>query len=218
MFEILLDSGRNKKEIVCDSMTGICFHGEVPASKLITGATLASNIGLNLGSVMNLDSGWLKFSLGQDNYYIAKKPFRSHLQMSAFFTVSRTVTIGGRVFTARVFEGNSADSTTVYDPTHQYGTEWNKFMYPIFDAPGFSAEGLSFGLLAKYNIGDLGLSGDGGCSVTNKGTSSWLQFRGGFGGGVFAVTGYSQGTKAGSVNAPGWRPILVIPTANDIDR
>lgn len=216
MFEIMLGCGKKpyidlpgSDVSICDPSTGVCFYGEVSANGLISGVDLANLIGLNLGTEINNESGWLKFSLKDQMYFIAKKPFRSHLRMSSFFSQTKDITIGDRPYKARTFIGTNSSFSTAYDPTHQHGTEWNKFMYSVFNGSGFSSEGIEFGLLAKYTATELGLLGNGGCSVTTMSNSSQMQFRGGWGTGNQPVVAYSRGDKSGAPHTPGWRPILI---------
>ncbi len=134
MFEVML-GGSNEPKV--DSK----FIREVPASEFITGAALASQIGLTAGTSQHSDAGWLHFELDGKTLYVAKKPYRhsaSWDQINARGAVfgTKTVVINGKTYKVRLLKSVASGdmytgSDVVYDPVEAYGSEWNRLFYPI---------------------------------------------------------------------------------------
>ena len=218
----MLSGGTNKPKV--DSK----FIREVPASEFITGAALASQIGLTAGTSQHSDAGWLHFELDGKTLYVAKKPYRHSVswnQINAADAVfgTRTVVINGKTYKVRLLKSSPASGTmytgssAVFDPVEAYGSEWNRLMYPIHstvhidpDNPTpVSGEGLHFGTLAQYTDTDLVVH-----NTTGNGSYSWCQESISSSSTARVIRGYSGvsrlvwGTASFDGSFIGWRPVL----------
>jgi len=114
------------------------FFGEVPASELITGDALASQIGLSSGTAQFSNEPWLKFAYQGKIQFVAKKPFRYRLSWNDINAANavygdRTVTIGGLTYKVRLMRGANKDPAGAYDGSICHGSEWNRLMLPIHE-------------------------------------------------------------------------------------
>ena len=142
-----------------DATTDTGYYGEVSAAELITGAALASGIGLGAGTAM-ADAGWLKFYVGPNAdcnrgsmayvLFVAKMPLRYGLSWDQINTAhpvngsGAQITIGADSYKVRLLTGADADPST-YSATAAgtncaqnpgAGSEWNDLLYRIHvDAP-----------------------------------------------------------------------------------
>lgn len=213
--------GSNEPKV--DSM----FIREVPASEFITGAALASQIGLTAGTSQHSDAGWLLFEDPVDGKvkYVAKKPYRhtvtwNHINATGAVFGTKTVTINDKVYKVRLLKiGTTGDVYTGgsggYDQVDTYGSEWNRLFYPLIPKPiskpagGLSNEGILYGSLGSYTETDLITDNTAG-----KGSASWCQetpsrstgarvFRGNL------SVSYVFWVPASYVDSlMGWRPVL----------
>lgn len=151
-----------------DAATDTGYYGEVAAADLITGASLASAIGLSAGTAM-ADAGWLKFYVGPNAdcnrgssayvLFAAKMPLRHSLSWDHINTArpvdgsGAAITIGDDSYKVRLFTGADADPSTYTLGTScadnpGENSEWNALMYRIHeDAPNCAnvAEGMPGG-------------------------------------------------------------------------
>jgi len=194
------------------------FFGEVPASELITGDALASQIGLSAGTAQFSNEPWLKFAYQGKIQFVAKKPFRYDLSWNGINVANavygdRTVTIGGLTYKVRLMRGANKDPAGAYDGSICHGSEWNRLMLPIHEnAPNswaypnnvdsptedWSVNYTDEDLLTHYNYGNGSYSW---CQEVAE-TASFRVYRGG--GGVSD----SSSLPSDSYSFFGWRPVL----------
>ena len=206
---------------------GVEFLGEVGVADLINGETLATAIELTAGTALDPDSPWLHFILDGKTLYVAKKPYRSHVnwnQINAVGAVfgTKTVEINGLVYKVRLLKSAASGEVYTgggggYDRVETYGSEWNRLMYSVHSGnhtdtsnpSPVSGEGIRLGTLAQYADADLLVHRDAG-----NGTYSWCQetlssnagmrvYRGGLG---ISRLLWTTVSNAGPAN--GWRPVL----------
>lgn len=86
MLETLLSLGKGSsggfddgQPTITVGTTDAGYYGQVLASKLIDGDTLASALGLVAGNSINATSNWLKFSYKGKPLYVAKMPLRDNI-------------------------------------------------------------------------------------------------------------------------------------------
>ena len=161
-------SGPGPSEMIYDAATDTGYYGEVSAADLVTGAALASAIGLSVGAAM-ADAGWLKFYVGPNAdcnrgscayvLFVAKMPLRHSLTWVGINTArpvdgsGAAITIGDDSYKVRLLTGADADpSTYTYGTTCAQnpgaGSEWNGLFYRIHeDTPNCAnvAEGMPNG-------------------------------------------------------------------------
>lgn len=203
------------------------FIREVPASEFITGAALASQIGLTAGTSQHSDAGWLHFELDGKTLYVAKKPYRHSVSWNNIHAVgavfgTRTVVFNGKKYKVRLLKSVATGDrytggSSGYDPVGTYGSEWNRLMYPIHSGAHtqtgnpspVSGEGIRFGTLAQYTDTDLVVHSTGGsgshnwCQETPSADSTARVIRGAAG------VSYLTWIAASELSRHfGWRPVL----------
>src|SRR5699024_58431 len=112
------------------------FYGEVPASELITGDSLASKIGLSSGTSHFSNEPWLKFSYEGKLQYVAKKTYRYNLswaQINALDAVygDKIIEIDGKEYKLRLMRAANEDPASSSSGSVNHHSEWNKLMLPI---------------------------------------------------------------------------------------
>jgi hypothetical protein len=203
------------------------FQGFVKSSDLIGGNALAGLIGLSAGTSFNDDAGWLHFSDNGVEKYIARLPIRygvTHAQyVAAGMKAGKEVVFNGRRFNVRLMTGLTNSSWPSISGQPTAGSEWNTYMYPIYDAP----DRPSAPVWSTYKNADLGMSSlpiaaKGSITVTREEHSSVNTY--------FAARGYdysgsmsanvmtrvtvindtnaNEGNGGGGFNSYGFRPIL----------
>lgn len=160
------------------------FFGEVPAADLINGGTLCNLIGLTAGTLQNSEEPWLKFALGGNILFVAKKNIRhtvswNDINGAGAIYAEKIITIGG----------------IKYAVTLMSSAEWDKLMYPIH---------VDYGQWHQYTNADLNVGiGDGrycwtstvsGSNRVNRGNSS--------------VSGSNISPPSYSGSNYGFRPVL----------
>jgi hypothetical protein len=210
------------------------FFGEVPASELITGDALASQVGISQGTSQHSTAGWLKFAYQGKIQFVAKKPIRHSISWDVINTAKcvygdsgdKTVTIGGLTYKVRLLralEPSNDPKTTASasSGTVNHGSEWNRLMCQIheqainksWDYPdnvesdiGILAHNLGSGNQGMYNDADLVVkSGDGRLSWCQEiGTSTSYRLYRGNAG----VSNSNNHTSSLSDSVRGWRPCL----------
>ena len=201
---------------VCSATGDVCYHGETSAANLITGNALASLIGLNTGTAINSDAGWINIKYKGKILYIAKKPIRYNVNVVTMYNLGLTKAAGvsciinGKNYIVRTLNGGAVYAATgkwVINEPHQYGSEWNDIMYRIRGRTGTSVDGIVFGEIAQYSNADLGTTTSTGAgardTILSVGTSGNAVFRDGG-----DCTAYSDGSLSGAPNAKGYRPVL----------
>lgn len=168
------------------------FFGETLNAELFTGATLASMVGLTIGTLQNDDTDWLKFASASKVLYIPKKPIRRNMSWNNLNNLglvfgTTEVTIGSHQYKVRLMTGNS-------------GREWDDLFYPIHVThPGGAPA------WADYTDDDLVITGP------SVGSATWCQEAVG---GYHRYRGYNSITYAfaDAANSQfinyGWRPVL----------
>ncbi len=172
------------------------FFGEVPASELITGDALASQVGISEGTSQNSTAGWLKFAYKGKIQFVAKKPIRGGISWSAIRAArcvygdsgDRTVTIDYKTYKVTLMRGlePSIDPKTSGNANSgevNHHSEWNRLMCQIHEEAingswgypsnvegdiGILAHSLGSGSQGMYNNADL-VVGSG------NGRASWCQ-------------------------------------------
>ena len=179
------------------------YFGEVPASQLVSGSTLASNVSLTAGIEQNSDAGWLKFMYEGKILFIAKKPFRYAIswdQINARSLVFGSVTklYGSITYKVRLIR------IAVTNPYTNFGdSEYIKLMTPLVRSEASGGWGL-------FTNEELGVS------VPGNGYNSWCQetpaeypsWRSNFGGGAVGATGSTPSNT--TENPWSWRPVLEV--------
>lgn len=173
------------------------WYGEVAATELIDGTTLASNIGLSEGTAFNDTSPWLKFSYESKTLYVSKLPLRYALTWESINVLGAssgelTVTIGEHSYIVRLLAGNDSSPN-----------EWEDLLYPLEENHyGGSA------VWESWTATDFGLG-------TTVGRFSWIagawstdpSRRVLRGGSSILGTTYSE-TPTSAATSRGWRPVL----------
>jgi hypothetical protein len=121
MIEMLQCAKKNSTGLIVGNES-MGYYGEVLPSKFISGDALATAIGLTVGTAINSTEGWLKFSYGYVNIYIAKKPFRYNLTWAEINNrgavygedklgtpAKAQVVIGGKTYNVRVIRVANSD-------------------------------------------------------------------------------------------------------------
>lgn len=178
--------------------TYLGFYGTLPPSELFTAEQLSTKLGIeNVGSLINTDFVWLKFSYNERTLFIPSKPLRygmSWLDLYrnglvygenaeqnapdsvAYFDQNRYVERPdfGR-FKLRLPEGRSGDTTTpydvdtsLYDPQETHDSEWNDLMYRVAASVNASDPSEPVGEWLQLTNNELGLTGGGGASTLTK--------------------------------------------------
>lgn len=160
---------------------GAGIFGEVAATDLITGADLATAIGLTSGTAANSDIDWLKFSWQGKIIFMPKKHFRAGLQWNHIYNAgaifgdgatggTRQITINGLKYRVRVPRGLSPSidprgESSSFTGSSCHGSEWNQLILPITNKfneysgwtgsyPSYVEQGLSsWGI--NYGSGDI---------------------------------------------------------------
>ncbi len=210
------------------------FFGEVPASELITGDALASQVGISQGNSQHSTAGWLKFAWKGNIQFVAKKPIRNSISWDAINTAKcvygdagdKRVTIGGLTYKVRLMRALSPalDPKTTASANSgevNHGSEWNRLMCQIheqatdksWDYPsnvesniGMLKHNLGNGNQGMYSDADLVVkSGDGRYSWCQEMSTSASSRLGRGGSGV----SYSNvNTSSSTSSLCGWRPVL----------
>lgn len=112
---------------------GTPFKGVVSARNFITGNTLASQIGLSLGTPINSDAGWLHF-IEENGYeiYIAKKPLRAGVAWQTINVAQsgKEIILGGRTFLVDFLTGmRNSDISAVIGNA---GGQWQRYMLNVY--------------------------------------------------------------------------------------
>ncbi|QBJ02618.1 virion structural protein [Pseudomonas phage Psa21] len=116
---LLLRSGSQEEA------TGV-YRGEVTSANFISGADLASAIGLTEGVMLNAGTTWLKFVDNGKTFYIPKMPIRNTLKWTTLDGLGAVrgtaqVTIGNKTYKVRLMTG----ATT--DPGQTVGAEYRNY-------------------------------------------------------------------------------------------
>lgn len=177
--------------LIGDSQLG--YYGEIPASQLIDGISLANSIGLSQGTPINNDQGWLKFSHLGKILYIAKKPMRKSASWNSISTAgaadgTKTVTIANKTYKVRLLTGSAAgEFDTLIYRTHKNGGK-----LPAFD---------------KFSSADLGLGSSGAafytlCQEIMFGVPTWRIARND------VPSSHTNVVTDDTADYVGWRPVL----------
>ncbi|MNX33628.1 Kelch motif protein [compost metagenome] len=227
MLELLLSSGHNRSAAADDSdlpfPEGTPFKGVVPSVSFIAGDALAAAIGLDAGTVMNKDAGWLHFiePTGLE-LYVAKKPLRHSIAwetvQAATDNGSKEITIGGEVYVIRMLTGVIAAGDTQPANPDNAGGEWNRYMYNVYDQTDRAGipTALLWGNYTKVMLGIATFDGDltdGVMSLCQDRVSGGYLLRGndwtGASGGNQHIKGIWYQPPGSTQNYYGWRPALI---------
>lgn len=174
------------------------YFGHTVAGSLITGAALATAIGLSAGTLQHSDAGWEKFAVDGKILFVATKTIRHTLSWNDINTAgavtgTATVNINGKTYKVRLLTGGTTDPLSGGD-----GGEWNKVMYALHQdqAPPW----------ASYSDTDL-------LTISSAGTGSlsWCQDEIGSNRvcrGRYGVTYWGAFAATSKSNDFGWRPVL----------
>lgn len=201
------------------------FLGEVSTDQLITGDTLATQIGLTAGTAQNSTEPWLQFLTKEGQIlYIAKKPYRHSISWDQIDAVNavygdREITVGEKQFKVRLLKGVASDPISGglgHDLESSWGSEWNRLFYPLVSSVSqsvqiptypMSGEGIVFGSWASYSEGDLGSKSGTGrgtwCQEMSSANTVQRAHRGQSG-----LSHLSFGNSSGTSSSFGWRPVL----------
>lgn len=212
------------------------FFGEVSSNELITGDSLASQVGISAGTSQHSTAGWLKFAYKGEIQFVAKKPIRHSISWNAIDTAKcvygdsgdKTVVIGGKTYKVTLMRGfeptnNPKTVTSAASGVINHYSEWNRLMCQIheqaiggsWDYPdniesdiGILEHGLGNGSQGMYNDNDLLTHYNHG-----MGSYSWCQEMSTFTSyrlfrGSNGVSGSSSTTSSRTSSYYGWRPVL----------
>ena len=214
MIELQLSTGL----VASGGAEGVNFLGEVPVTELITGNTLASAIGLTVGTAQHSNEPWLHFELDGKTLYVAKKPYHNNLSWDHINAVgavfgTTTVTINGETYKVRLLKGANTDPTPVeagLNPTGTDQSEWDRLLYSIHNGvhtddrnktpPGAWPLYSDQDLLVNQSYGNGSLSL---CQETNTVRGTWRVARG-----VVGITLLNYPAKNYRHANHGWRPVL----------
>lgn len=136
-----------------DSSLG--YFGTLQATELYTGDQLAQAVGLSAGTLVNSDTGWLKFALNDKILFIPQKPIRHNLSWEDIYQAgcvygldgdganpsgtpvnqNKTVRLNGYTYRVRLMRGADIDpSGAVLDsnnPSGTYQSEWNQLIEKV---------------------------------------------------------------------------------------
>jgi hypothetical protein len=209
------------------------FFGEVPASELITGDALASQVGISQGTSQHSTAGWLKFAYKGDILFVAKKPIRHSISWDAINTAKcvygdsgdKTVTIDYKTYKVTLMRAlePSNDPKTVASGSSgavNHHSEWNRLMGQIHEDAinknwghpnnmesdiGILEHSLGSGIQGMYSDADLIItSGDGRRSWCQEMSSTSYRLGRGTGG----VSHSYPYNSSGAISEYGWRPVL----------
>ncbi len=201
------------------------YFGEFSSTDVIRGDTLATQVGVRLGTAIHVTDGWLGFALNGKRLLVAKKPIRHSISWDALSTAGvvfgKEIPIQNTRMLVRlpkgVFYSPAADSTTFAfddDSILTHGSEWNRLLYhvsatvdPGRPSPWVSSEGIQIGTFAQFTHDELGISGSAAwranwCQEPLKSSTGNKIIRGN---GKVAEISYTTSWNTGGV---GWRPVL----------
>ena len=98
------------------------FYGEVDSVDLISGEDLCTAISLSDGILINSNTPWLRYAVGGNLIYVAKKAIRHSISWDSIHSAGaaygeRTIEINGNLFAVRLLSTG----------------EWDKLMYPVHE-------------------------------------------------------------------------------------
>lgn len=183
------------------------FDDGSQVGKAVTGTTLAAQIGLTAGTLLNNDIVWHKFIRDSELILVAQKPIRYNLSWiniaNAGCVFGRNIqSIGGVKYRVTLLKGLSAECAE-YDSND--GSEWNDLLIPLTD-----------GRFANLTLEDLGVkSGNGYASwcqdttdtTATAGSSSYIGLYRSLRGYGSVAGGYRHYASVVGTGA-GWRPAL----------
>ena len=153
---LIPDTGHGPQELAFGNEQ-LGYFGRVLASEFITPSALRNATGVTQGSVINDDSGWLKYAYNGKICFVAQKNILSSVswqhiyQRGCVYGTSgsgvnpsgdpvlqdRTVVIDGYTYRVRLMKGLNQDpsnkSDSSWDLPQTHGSEWNKIMYRLHD-------------------------------------------------------------------------------------
>ncbi len=212
------------------------FFGEVPASELITGDALASQVGISQGTSQHSTAGWLKFAYKGEIQFVAKKPIRHSISWDTINAAKcvygdsgdKTVVIGGKTYKVTLMRASepSNDPKTVASANAgvvNHHSEWNRLMCQIHEQAisdnwdykdnvesdiGILEHNLGSGSQGMYNDNDLLTHNTHG-----SGSYSWCQEMGTSTSnrlrrGRYGVSYSNNDTSSITHLSHGWRPRL----------
>ncbi len=210
------------------------FFGEVPASELITGDALASQVGISQGTSQHSTAGWLKFAYKGEIQFIAKKPIRHSISWDAINAAKcvygdsgdKRVTIDGLTYKVTLMRASepSNNPKTVASASSgvvNHHSEWNRLMCQIHEEAingswgypdniesdiGILEHSLGSGSQGMYSDADLIIaSGDGRISWCQEmSTSTSHRLQRGSDG----VSHSNRNPSSYAYSNCGWRPVL----------
>lgn len=138
------------------------YFGTVPASEFIDGNTLASILGISVGTSQYPNTDWLKFGYKEKILFSPMKPIRHSISWNNIGSANalfgnKTIEIKGFTYKVRLWRG------TEHDPANSYsndadrdaiGSEWNNLMLPIHE---HAATGNWYNPAYAGNVEDWGI-------------------------------------------------------------
>lgn len=180
------------------------YFGHTQANQLITGAALATAIGLSAGTLQHSDAGWEKFAVDGKILFVAMKTIRHSLSWDDINTAgavtgTATVNINGKTYKVRLLTGGTTNPSSGGD-----GGEWNKVMYALHEdtMPPWA----SYSDTDLLTISSAGTGSHSWCQETSLSDPAKRVLRGGSGG----VTYWGAGDATYVGSSHGWRPVLEI--------
>ena len=217
-----------KSTLAHDGVTPINYYGEI-AADFFTGQELATLLGVTQGTLMNTDTTWFKFSMGEETIFVPKLPIRSHISWDHLYSKGlvygtddnglhptgtptnqlKHVSKDGFDYKVRLLKGSFEDpylgGNNVTNPPLTYGSEWNELMYRVSSANPNGTED-NFELYTDAQLGINSSTGSYNSTQEQYGASGTNRVMCGH-----SSVGYLN--AVGSSDASlyrGWRPVLVL--------
>lgn len=200
------------------------YFGEFSSTDVIRGDTLATQVGVKLGTAIHVTDGWLGFALNGKRLLVAKKPIRHSISWDALSTAGvvfgKEILIQNTRMLVRLPKGtymSPADDSRPFafddDSIITHGSEWNRLMYHVSAMveprrpTWISSEGIQIGTFAQFTEEELGISGSAAwranwCQERLRSSTSSKIVRGN--GGVTDIA-YITSSQSGGLS---WRPVL----------
>lgn len=176
------------------------YFGFVSAGELITGTSLASQVGISQGTSQFSNEGWFKYVYQEKICFVAKKPIRHSISWNNINSAgcvfgTKTITIGGLTYKVRLLTGGNGN------PADKAGGEWNIIMYGLHQD-----QEPNWGVYTDQDLHTHNTFGNGTyswCQETSKDNDAFRVHRG-----YSGVTYFNTRPASNATDFYGWRPVL----------
>lgn len=218
------------------------FYGEVSASELVDGLTLANMVGISEGVAFNNDSPWLKFSWQGRVQYTPLRPIRNSISWDTLYAAGAAygtgdfgafpstnvpntlqdarVDINGYQYKVRLMGGTAtgAAGSSGYNLERTFGSEWNQLLYPVHNGVHTDARNPSVHTdPTAAPFGAWAQYNDEELGLIGDGRIAWIFDRGGDSSrratrGSVGITHKGNDHGSNAATSRGWRPVLELVT------